>query len=271
MKFKIPKIKLPRSAPMILTVISSIGVIATGVITAHCVPKAQNRIDKVKEERNEELTKTDKFLVAAPAYLPAAGVAAATIACMFSSTILSKKQQAALISAYGLLDQSYKTYKNKVNELYGSDATLKIQDAIAEDKRRQREVIYEEHDPDACLFYDEYSDKFFWRSMLQVKEAEYNLNKLFATADYADLNDFYSYLGLECTPFGASVGWSGDSGYVVYGYNWIDFIHEYIEPEDEDAPPYYIIRFLSPPRPDYMFPGYDHYGVYPEALDDLQA
>ena len=45
--------------------------------------------------------------------------------------VLSKRQQAALTSAYALLNDSYNNYKDKLKELYGEEAHQKIVDAIA--------------------------------------------------------------------------------------------------------------------------------------------
>lgn len=50
--------------------------------------------------------------------------------------MLSKRQQAALTSAYVLLNDSYNNYKDKLKELYGEEAHQKIVDAIAAEKAK---------------------------------------------------------------------------------------------------------------------------------------
>ena len=69
-----------------------------------------------------------------------------------------KRQQAALTSAYALLNDSYNNYKDKLKELYGEEAHQKIVDAIAAEKAkdvyitstglvRNSSLDFDEHDP----------------------------------------------------------------------------------------------------------------------------
>ena len=110
------------------------GVIATAVMAVKRTPKALTLLESAKEEKGEELTKLEKFKIASPVYIPAMITGTATIACIFGSNIISKNQQAALMSAYALLDNSYKEYKKKTEELYGEDAGRQIREEIAKDK-----------------------------------------------------------------------------------------------------------------------------------------
>lgn len=57
-----------------------------------------------------------------------------TITCLLASNILNKRTQASLMSAYAILDQSYKEYKNKLIELYGEEQHNEIIDAIVIEK-----------------------------------------------------------------------------------------------------------------------------------------
>ncbi|MBR3390548.1 MAG: hypothetical protein IKG83_08565, partial [Prevotella sp.] len=43
----------------------------------------------------------------------------------------------------------------------------------------------------------------------------------------ASMNEFYRFLGLEETPDGDEYGWSQCVGFDVYGYQWIDFCHDF--------------------------------------------
>ena len=125
---------IKRNTPTILTCLGAAGVIVTAVMAVKETPKALILLENTKEEKGEELTKLEKFKIAGPVYIPAVITGTATIACIFGSNIVSKNQQATLMSAYALLDSSYKEYKKKTEELYGEDAGRQIREEIAKDK-----------------------------------------------------------------------------------------------------------------------------------------
>ena len=90
---------IKRNASTILTCLAATGVIATAVMAVKGTPKALTSLENAKEEKEEELTKLEKFKIAGPVYVPAIITGAATIACIFGSNIISKNQKAALKSA----------------------------------------------------------------------------------------------------------------------------------------------------------------------------
>ena len=103
-----------RNASTILTILGSIGVVATTVTAVKATPKAIRLIEEAEQEKGEELTKWEKTKTATKPYLPAILLGTSTVACIFGAQILNQKQQASLVSAYALLDQSYKEYKKKL-------------------------------------------------------------------------------------------------------------------------------------------------------------
>ena len=106
-----------RNASTILSVLGVAGVIATTVTAVKATPKAMEFVKKAEKEKGEKLSKWEKVNVAGVAYIPTALVGTATIACILGANLVSRRQQATLMSAYALLDRSYKEYKNKANEL----------------------------------------------------------------------------------------------------------------------------------------------------------
>ncbi len=108
---------IKRNAQTILTCLGATGVIVTAVMAVKGTPKALTLLENAKEEKGEELTKLEKFKIAGPVYIPAVITGAATIACIFGSNVISKNQQATLMSAYALLDNSYKEYKKKSQKI----------------------------------------------------------------------------------------------------------------------------------------------------------
>lgn len=57
-------------------------------------------------------TKTEAIAAAWKCYIPAVAIGASTIACIMGANALNRRQQAALTSAYALVQSSYKEYKD---------------------------------------------------------------------------------------------------------------------------------------------------------------
>ena len=71
-------------------------------------------------------------------YIPTAAFGLSTIACIMGANALNSRKQAALTSAYALINQSYKEYKDKLKELYGEEAHNAIVDSIVSEKCKRR-------------------------------------------------------------------------------------------------------------------------------------
>ena len=216
------KIFFKRNGSTILTCVGSAGVVATTILAVKTTPKAIRLIDQAAMEKGEELTKLEVVKVAGPAYIPTIMTGVTTIACIFGSNVLNKRQQASLISAYALLDNSYKEYKNKVKELLGEEGHAEIRDAIAKDHYEVADLAIE---PDKELFYDEFSDQYFQATLVDVLNAEYNVNRDIQTQGWATLGDFYAELGIEDYDDGGALGWSEGGNFARYWQSWLDFSH----------------------------------------------
>lgn len=225
------KLYLKRSTPTILSIIGSAGVIATAVLAVKATPKALDCIrhdSRINHDGNPyEYTKLEAFKSAWKCYIPSVTIGIGTIMCIFGSNALNKRQQAAMTSAYMLLDNAYKDYKKKTTELFGNDSDTLVKSAIARDK------IVNDTIPDLgekCLFYEYNYGEYFERSKEEVLNAEYKFNLKFSSRGYANLNDFYELLDLPKTDFGEILGWIFCDE--LYGSSWIDFKHELLELED---------------------------------------
>lgn len=232
MKSLVPSLK--RASPTILTFLGAVGVVATAVTAVRATPKAMRMIqERIDEEEGvfPQLTTAEKVRVAWKAYIPSIAIGAATIVCIFGANGLNRHQQASIASAYALLDRTYKEYRSKVISLYGKDADTKIREGIAKD-------YYEDHDENLepiggkHLFFDEFSGEYFERTMLEVLDAEYQMNRTFVLEGRVKLNDFYEFLGLPKTKLGETVGWDIEDGISFYGYQWIEFDHELVTMDD---------------------------------------
>lgn len=201
--------------------------------------KTHDILEKAKEEKGLDLTRSETIAIAAKAYIFPILIGASSIACIFESNILSKHHQKSFASAYALIATSYSEYKAKVKELYGEKMHKEILDAIAKEKNNGTH-IYSEPEPTNCdlgleedsieprLFYDEYSSRYFEATIEQVILAEYNLNRIYVLRGYAVLNEFYDFLGLEPTDYGSIIGWSAFDD-----TQWIEFDHHKIIINDD--------------------------------------
>ena len=123
---------IKRNSATILSFVAVAGVVATAITSANATPKAVRALDTAKLNKGEEeLTKIEKVKTVLPVYLPTIITGAATVVCILGSNVLNQRTQASLSSAYAIVDQSYRDYRNKVKELYGEETDNRIIEAIA--------------------------------------------------------------------------------------------------------------------------------------------
>jgi hypothetical protein len=238
-----------KHASTVLTIAGGIGVIATTVTAVKATPKALELISSAEQEKGEELTKMEKFKIAGSKYVPSILIGSATLACIFGANILNKRHQAALVSAYTLVDSSFKEYKRKIAELYGEDANKEVTREMAEDRYKDYEP--EEKNSDTRLFFDNYSMRYFESTMENVLRAEYELNKRIALNSGAFVNEFYELLDIPKTDYGAAVGWSQGILSSMYWDYWLDFDHD--EVVMDDGLECCIISFRHEPVADFEY------------------
>lgn len=245
-----------RNASTILTVLGGIGVVATTITAVKATPKALQKLEEAETEKGEMLTKWEVVQVAGPTYLPTILLGTSTLACIFGANVLTQRQQAALVSAYGLIDQKYKDYRRKLIELHGKEAHDEIIEQLAIEKAEDRYIsgtgmfqncsLYlDDFCGEPVLFYDDYSNRYFESTIEQVLNAEYHTNRNFVLRGYVILNEFYDFLGLESTNYGSEVGWCIDDE--LY---WVDFNHRKITLDD--GLECYVIETPWGPSADFM-------------------
>lgn len=227
---------IKRTLPTILTFISAVGVIGTTVLAVKATPKAIAKIED-DSRRNHDgdsqaYTKAEAIKSAWKYYIPTTLVGTSTLVCIFGTNILNSHSQASIASAYALINESYKDYKNKVKEIYGEEAHQNIINSIMAEKTEEMYISagnfcsttslsFEERNPeDIRTFYDSFSKRYFECTVAQVLEAEYHLNRNWILGDDVCLNDFYDFLGLSTIEGGDELKWFWSDG-----MGWIDFNH----------------------------------------------
>lgn len=218
-----------RHGSTILTTAGGVGVVATSIMAIKATPKALVLLEEAKEEKGENLTKLEIAMIAGPAYIPTVVMGVSTLACVFGANMLNKRQQASLISAYALLDNSYSQYKEKIAELYGDEANNRVREEIAKDKYEDEDITVEEGKE---LFYDDFSGRYFESTKAIVQRAEYQINRNIFQREYAYLNEFYDELGIDTIDGGWDLGWSPGANELMGWQSWLDFNHHHTVMDD---------------------------------------
>lgn len=244
---------IKKNAGTILSVMGSIGVVATAITAARAAPKAIKLLDDAREEKGSNLSKMEIAQIGFKTYLPVGLVSAATITCIMSANVLSRNKQANITSAYALLDQSYKDYRRKVIEIYGEETDHKIIEAIAVDRAKEVHISasymfdnvdlsLDDRSGKPALWYEEYSKRFFEATIEQILSAEYHLNRNYILRGCATINEMYDFFGLDPVEWGDDLGWEpmDESEF------WIEFNH--FKAKLDDGTEFYILDLPFAPR-----------------------
>lgn len=205
--------QLYRSSPTILTVVASVGVVTTTIMAVRATPKAIKILKEAELEKGEDLSKLEIIRAAGPIYIPSVLLGVSTIACIFGANALNQKKQASLMSAYAMLNESYKQYRKAAKTVYGEDADDKIHAEMAKDAMVSTydwgyQVYNMDMDSDSerLLFYDLASKKYFRTTMAAVLNAQYHVNRNLSVRGVCPLNEYLSFLGLDEVDRGDVIG-----------------------------------------------------------------
>lgn len=219
---------LSRSFPTILTVLGIAGVITTTVTAVKATPKALKLIKAKKDElETDKLTIMELVQTAWQCYIPSALIGLSTITCIIGINVMSKRNQASLVSAYAMLRESYGQYRGAANAVYGEDADSRIQAEMAKETYISADgfgIYSADMDPESekILCYDILSKRYFTTTMAAVLNAQYHINRNLQLRGYTTINEFYSFLGLDGIEYGDRIAWSMDD-LIEDGIMWLDF------------------------------------------------
>lgn len=236
---------LRRNASTILTCLGAGGVVMTAVSAAKATPKALSLICRAEIEKEDSLTKWETVKTAAPAYIPSVMIGASTIACIFGANILNKRSQAALTSAYALLDNSYKRYIESTKHIYGEESHKRIINEIYEDEREMKHIETPSM-TDKKQFFDFFSLQIFESTLENVQAAEQYVNDALQTIGYVSLAEFYDQLGIPYTDTDCALGWSRAAGCEKFEVS----VELSTVGSDEE---HYILIMQTEPTPNYMY------------------
>ena len=257
----------------IFTILSSFGVIGTGVLVAEEAPVVKEALRAATDEKGAPLTFGEKFEIAAPIYLPAFLVGGGTIGCMFGAQIFNDRQKAALVAAYALLGSEFNEYRKQVREVVGEEkekeiwieSRKKIKELQEENRRLRLESgphLYGIATAPGLIFdaKPEHMQKVFHHMLFNM------LNGMDIT-----MKDLYDHIGLPKNTYKAEeaveYGWSSYENEVSWGQPATEF--EITDIQREDGKTVHIIGMNIPPyllnkdygrrdsSVDYLFEGYD--------------
>lgn len=253
--------KLRKAGPTIGVAAGVAGIGVTAVLASRATLKAQDLVNVHKEEiatidkawdmhkegvekakdYNEKAYARDHAQVwvnsgmqALKLYLPAitVGIASATIIICSHKTMSNRL--GAMSAAYSVLQSSFDTYRERVEEHFGKDKVEKV----VSDREKDAEDLkakYKENKVDLAsygrLFGEGRGTLSYQRDPManvQFLSAKQNyFNDLLQQRGYVFLNEVYEGLGYEATPAGQMVGWlredRHDAKNEITGDGFIDF------------------------------------------------
>lgn len=237
--------QIKRKSPLIFTVLTVGGVVATAVLSSKAALKADTKIRSLEADKGEELSTREKIAAALPIYIPTIAVTAATSLCAIESNILNKKQQAALTLAYAALQEKLKQYTNPV-QLTEKTVTKPVYDLYPyTGEYLEAEGPYDTYY--TYTFHDDISDCYYNRTVEEVLTALDQVVDIYERFGEVSINEFMDALGLDMQPYGDAVLWTKMEGREYYGSDFLAFTLYKMTSDDENAPPYIWIIPTFPP------------------------
>lgn len=252
-KFNLAKLSVKKHSPEILVIGGIVGGIVSTVLACKSTSKLPAVLDKAKEDIDliKESSSSEKFkekngyeeddfqkaltvtyaktgLEIAKLYAPAVGVGVLSITSILAGHNILRKRHVALVAAYQVVDKSFKDYRSRVVDRFGSELdrelrynikTKEVEETVIDSKGKEKtekktiEVIDPNDISEFAKFFDESNPNW-------TKDPEYNSTFIRRQQDYANhvlktkgflfLNDVYDMLGMDRTQAGNIVGWIYD-------------------------------------------------------------
>jgi hypothetical protein len=133
------------NSPAILTALGVTGTLTVAYLTGKATFKAAEILSEETTRRkiddDPELDGWDKVDLVWKQYVPAAGIAAMTIAAIISANHISTRRVAAFASAYSFAEKGFAQYKDKVLEKVGEKKEQDIRDEVAKQRLDRKSVV----------------------------------------------------------------------------------------------------------------------------------
>lgn len=244
--------KAQKHLPEILLVGGSVGIVASTVLACKATIKAQPILDEAKdnieavhiaesdprvsdEEYSKEQATKDLTRIyiqtgtkLAKIYAPAAIVGFASMSCLIGSNVIVRKRLTAAIAAYTALGESFRRYRDQVEQELGHKF-LPTPDTIEADSESDEHVINIEQPIRSYRFIFDRTNPN-WKDDINFnlsfcRGAQRYLDFLLQRDHILFVNDFCKEMGFKITETGQYDGWTLDDkdpssykdGYVSFG------------------------------------------------------
>jgi len=182
---------MKKNVTILLSLVSTVGVIATGWLAAKETEKKM--LKKNEKTEKKEKTKVEKILCFSKEYWKTLVCGGLTIASITTSTILTKKREASLIAVAGAVTAYWKQYEGKVKNYIGTSKNDEIKQEIADETVKKNNWLTTLEDG-RILFHEPYCG-YFYAYEADVQRALYLINKKLSTG----YDDDYHWSDLGCT------------------------------------------------------------------------
>lgn len=231
--------------PLVLTIISCTGVIATAVLTARAAPKAHAVMEELRDAYPDKVPAREILRHTWKFYVPPLSVGFATLASIITMNRVSDRNVAILTAGATLATNTLKDYQQHVLEEIGAEKDSRIRDKIAKGTLAQSALpegemgfVYTDAD---IMCYDTLSGRYFKHNIEQIRKIENDLNRELLSEMSLSLNEVYDALGMEPIEVGAMLGFNTD--------NMLDFhFSAQLSPEKK---PVLVLGYINMPVPNF--------------------
>jgi uncharacterized protein DUF6353 len=241
-----------KNSPTILFGVGVVGMIGSTVLACRATLKLDETIAETKRDlmrvksserkrnggvysdnerrRDTAVVYSNGFGKVVRLYGPSILVGGAAIFCLTKSHTILNARNAALVSAYTVVDEAFKKYRSRVREKYGVEEDLQLLhdsepvDILSESGNITHSTRVTGDPSMYARFFDQMSPEWSrdpgYNEVYLVGQQR-RFNDLLIARGHVFLNEVYEALGLDHTDYGAIVGWilspNGDTD------NHIDF------------------------------------------------
>lgn len=237
-----------KNLPTILTWTSAISTVGALYFTGKATVKAVRTYDELKKE-NKDISKKEILKAVGPYYIPAAGFAAASVACSFSSNHINLKRQQILAGALFASNEALQAFRKKVTEKIGEDEVKQI---TKEQAQEAPLVESKRHIPgEKVVVYDDFLQYKFETTFEKLNDAEFEVNRRLNNNDCyictgnVPYEEFYRWMDVRPPKTAYAYSWNSSDMWDLYNTAWVDFYQ--VDTVDSDGRRMIILRYNFEP------------------------
>lgn len=175
------------------------------------ITDAMQCADVDKREDMVELTATEKAVVFARAYWPAAALFILATTCIVGSVCLANQQIKALALMATTAESALDKYEEAAKEVVGEKKAGDIRDRLNQNRVTQNPPPSDDLIVDTqrgrTLCYDPLSGRYFYSDIDFIRQQINKLNEELLDQNFVSLNDYYEAIGLDPVRYGSDHGW----------------------------------------------------------------